>query len=168
MFGDKLLINKCPYLGYSEYLIEYFSIIGYTETFIPELITILKDRQNSNIHSKNKNPYPPTTLSSITSSNKDYGIVDNELIITQLYPENPNLILKEANQLEPEKSNVIYSFCFDSNDGKNKLFYTCFGYKFYELYKDSNSDEEYYIPKALCIISQYSFFNTFYLICKRI
>ena len=168
MFGDKLLINKCPYLGYSEYLIEYFSIIGYTQTFIPELITILKERQKNNNQSKNKNPYPPTTLSSITSSNKDYGIVDNELIITQLYPENPNLILKEANQLEPEKSNVIYSFCFDSNDGKNKLFYTCFGYKFYELYKDSNSDEEYYIPKALCIISQYSFFNTFYLICKNL
>ena len=168
MFGDKLLINKCPYLGYSEYLIEYFSIIGYTQTFIPELITIMKERQKNNNQSKNKNPYPPTTLSSITSSNKDYGIVDNELIITQLYPENPNLILKEANQLEPEKSNVIYSFCFDSNDGKNKLFYTCFGYKFYELYKDSNSDEEYYIPKALCIISQYSFFNTFYLICKNL
>lgn len=167
MFGDKLLINKCPYLGHSEYLIEYFSIIGYTETFIPELITILKEKQNNN-QIKNKNPYPPTTLSSITSSNKDYGIVDNELIITQLYPENPKLILKETNQPEPEKSNVIYSFCFDSNDGKNKLFYTCFGYKFYELYKDSNSDDEYYIPKALCIISQYSFFNTFYLICKNL
>jgi len=169
MFGDKLLINKCPYLGHSEYLIEYFSIIGYTETFIPELISILKERQNNNNNvSKNKNPYPPTTLSSITSSNKDYGIVDNELIITQLYPENPKLILKEVNQPEPEKSNVIYSFCFDSNDGKNKLFYTCFGYKFYELYKDSNNGDEYYIPKALCIISQYSFFNTFYLICKNL
>ena len=168
MFGDELLINKCPYLGHSEKLIENFLIIGYNETFIPALITILKERQNNNNinknHSENKNPYPPNILSSI----EDSGIVDNEILIAQLYPENPKLILKKANQPEPEKSNVIYSFCFDSKDGKNRLSYTCFGYKFYELYKDSNNADEYYIPKALCIISQYSFFNTFYLICKSI
>ena len=175
MFGEKLLIKKYPYLGYSENLIEYFSVIGYTENFIPELISTYKLRQNlttntnanNQISLKNKNPYPPTVLSSITSK-IDYGIVDNELIITQLYPENPKLITYEANQPEPEKTNVIYSFCFDSSDGKQKLFYTCFGYKFYELYKLPNSEEEYYIPKAFCIISQYPFFNTFYLICKNI
>ena len=174
MFGEKLLIKKIPYLGYSENLIEYFSIIGYTETFIPELISNYKLRQINTINNnndqnslKNKNPYSPTILSSITSKS-DYGIVDNELIITQIYPENPKLILNEVNQSVPEKSNIIYSFCFDSNDGKQKLFYTCFGYKFYELYKDSNSDDEYYIPKAFCIISQYSFFNTFFLICKNL
>ena len=167
MFGDELLINKCPYLGHSENLIENLSIIGYKETSIPILITFLKERNNNNInndHSKNKNPYPPTTLSSI----KDYGIVDNEILISQLYPENPKLILKKANQPEPEKSSVIYSFSLNSYDGKDTISYTCFGYKFYELYKDSNSDDEYYIPKALCIISQFSFFNTFYLICKSI
>ena len=173
MFGDQLLIKKNPYLGYSENLIEYFSIIGYTEIFIPELISILKQNKNTNNNAninqstlKNKNPYAPTVLSSITSKN-DYGIVDNELIITQLYPENPKLISYEINQPEPEKSNVIYSFCFDSSDGKKKIFYTCFGYKFYELYKDVNTDEMYYIPKAFCIISQYPFFNTFFLICKN-
>ena len=116
---------------------------------------------------KNQNPYPPTVLSSITSK-ADYGIVDNELIITQLYPENPKIFLSEPNQSEPEKVNVIYSFCFDSSDGKKKLFYTCFGYKFYELYKDLNTGTDYYIPKAFCIISQYPFFNTFYLICKNV
>ena len=170
----KILIKKCPYLGYSENLIEYFSIIGYTEIFIPELISSYKLKQVNTINNNNNqfslkynNPYPPTVLSSITSK-IDYGIVDNELIITQLYPENPKLILKEVNQPEPEKSNVIYSFCFDSNDGKQKLFYTCFGYKFYELYKDQNSDEQYYIPKAFCIISLYPFFNTFFIICKSL
>ena len=174
MFEDQLLIKKNPYLGYSENLIEYFSIIGYTEIFIPELISILKQNKNTNNNTNNnqsslksKNPYSPTVLSSITSKN-DYGIVDNELIITQLYPENPKLISYEINQPEPEKSNVIYSFCFDSNDGKQKIFYTCFGYKFYELYKDVNTDEKYYIPKAFCIISQYPFFNAFFLICKNI
>ena len=178
MFGEKLLLKKYPYLGYSDNLMEYFSIIGYSETFIPELLsTYNQNKNNTNTNNnnnnnaqsslKNQNPYPPTVLSSITSK-ADYGIVDNELIITQLYPENPKIFLSEPNQSEPEKVNVIYSFCFDSSDGKKKLFYTCFGYKFYELYKDLNTGIDYYIPKAFCIISQYPFFNTFYLICKNV
>ena len=174
MFGDKLIIKKYPYLGYSENLIEYFGIIGYSEIFIPELISSLKQKQNLNLNNnnnqspyKNISQYPPTVLSSITSKN-DYGIVDNELIITQLYPDNPKIFLCEQNQQEPDKSNVIYSFCFDSTDGQEKLFYTCFGYKFYELYKDEDSDDKYYIPKAFCIISQYPFFNCFYMICNNL
>ena len=175
MFGEKLIIKKYPYLGYSENLIEYFGIIGYSEDFIPELISLQKSRQikysNSNNVpqplTKNNIKYPPTVLSSLTSKN-DYGIVDNELIITQLYPENPKIYIYEPNQQEPEKSNVIYSFCFDSTDGQEKIFYTCFGYKFYELYKNNNSEDKYYIPKAFCIISQYPFFNAFYNICNNI
>ena len=166
MFGEKLLIKKIPYLGYSDNLMEYFSIIGYSETFIPEIISTYKQNHNNTINI-NINPYAPTVLSSITSKT-DYGIVDNDLIITQLYPENPKIILTSEMQSEPEKANVIYSFCFDSNDGKKKIFYTCFGYKFYELYKDINTEVEYYIPKAFCIISQYPFFNAFFLICKNL
>ena len=170
MFGEKLIIKKYPYLGYSPNLIEYFGIIGYSETFIPELISSIKNSNsylNSNTQSQLKNisPYPPTVLSSITSNN-DYGIVDNELIITQLYPDNPKIFTVEQNQPEPEKSNAIYSFCFDSLDGQTKLFYTCFGFKFYEIFKDE--EDKYYIPKAFCIISQYPFFNAFFNICSNL
>ena len=170
MFGEKLIIKKYPYLGYSPNLIEYFGIIGYSETFIPELISSIKNSNsylNSNTQSqlKNMSPYPPTVLSSITSNN-DYGIVDNELIITQLYPDNPKIFTVEQNQPEPEKSNAIYSFCFDSLDGQTKLFYTCFGFKFYEIFKDE--EDKYYIPKAFCIISQYPFFNAFFNICSNL
>lgn len=170
MFGEKLIIKKYPYLGYSPNLIEYFGIIGYSETFIPELISSIKNlnsNPNSNNQSQLKNisPYPPTVLSSITSNN-DYGIVDNELIITQLYPDNPKIFIVEQNQPEPEKSNAIYSFCFDSLDGQTKLFYTCFGFKFYEIFKDE--EDKYYIPKAFCIISQYPFFNAFFNICNNL
>ena len=170
MFGEKLIIKKYPYLGYSPNLIEYFGIIGYSETFIPELISSIKNSNsylNSNTQSQLKNisPYPPTVLSSITSKN-DYGIVDNELIITQLYPDNPKIFTVEQNQPEPEKSNAIYSFCFDSLDGQTKLFYTCFGFKFYEIFKDE--EDKYYIPKAFCIISQYPFFNAFFNICSNL
>ena len=164
MFGEKLIIKKYPYLGYSPNLIEYFGIIGYSENFIPELISSIKNA-NLNPQSQTKiiSSYPPTVLSSITSKN-DYGIVDNELIITQLYPDNPEIIIWEQNIPEPKKSNVIYSFCFDSMDGQMKLFYTCFGYKFYELFKEG--EDKYYIPKAFCVISQYPFFNAFFNICN--
>ena len=159
MFGKELLIKKYPYLGYSPNLIEYFSIIGYKENFIPQLIDCFK---------KNQNIYSPTVISSITS-NTDYGIVDNNLIIAQIFPDNEKIIPKNINQLIPQPKNIIYSFCFDSNDGKTKIFYTCFGYKFYEQYKSPISPlEEYYIPKAFCIISQYSYFNLFEYICKNL
>ena len=173
MFGEKLIIKKYPYLGYSENLIEYFGLIGYSEDFIPEIIASIKPRQTTNSNSSSSSqsrkviPYPPTVLSSITSKN-DYGIVDNELIITQLYPDNPKIFLYDQNMPEPDKSNVIYSFCFDSTDGQEKLFYTCFGYKFYELYKEEENDDKYYIPKAFCIISQYPFFNAFYMLCNHL
>ena len=178
MFGEKLVIKKYPYLGHSPNLIEYFGIIGFSENFIPELLSSLKST-NTNPQSQTKNisPYSPTVLSSLTSKD-DYGIVDNDLIINQLYPENPKIFNWEPNQPEPEKSSVIYSFCFDSQDGQEKIFYTCFGYKFYELYKNKKNEEEeteeteneeqYYLPKAFCIISQYSFFNAFYNICTNL
>ena len=165
MFGKDLLIKKYPYLAYSQNLMEYFAIIGYQENFVPQIIES---------HRKKINNYTPKILCSITSSS-DYGIVDNKLIINQIYPENPLTILinkNEINQEEPPKSNVIYSFCFDSTDGKAKLFYICYAFKFYERYKCSinnqNNGEEYYIPKAICIISQYYYFTFFEYICKNI
>ena len=164
MFGKDLLIEKYPYLAFSPNILEYFSIIGYQENFIPTLINSSK---------KNKNPYSPTTLSSITSS-KDYGIVDNELIISQIYPDNPLVIpIVTKNDIVtemPSTSNSIYSFCFDKTDGKSKLFYTCFGYKFYEkyTYKSNSGSSDYYIPKAFCIVSQYGFLTIFDYICRNI
>ena len=161
MFGKDLLIKKYPFLAYSENLMEYFAIIGYQERFVPQILDSYR---------KKINIYSPKILSSITSSS-DYGIVDNNLIISQVYPENPLPILinkNDINQEEPPKSNVIYSFCFDSTDGKTKLFYICYGFKFYERYKCQKNSEEYFIPKAFCIISQYYYFTFFEYICKNI
>ena len=161
MFGKELYIKKYPYLGFSQNIMEYFSIIGYQENFIPILIDSFK---------KKKNPYSPTVLSSITS-NIDYGIVDNELIISQIYPKSPSIIQINKNDIitqVPPTSNVIYSFCFDALDGKSKIFHTCFGYKFYEKYLMKSTGIEYYIPKAFCIISQMPFFNLFEYICRHI
>ena len=163
MFGKELQIKKYPYMGFSPNIMEYFSIIGYQEDFIPILIDFFK---------KKKKSFTPTILSSITSA-IDYRMVDNELIISQIYPENPLIIQinkADINQEIPPNSNVIYSFCFDTLDGKSKLFYTCFAFKFYEkyLHKTNSGTEEYYIPKAFCILSQYCFFTLFDYICKNI
>ena len=164
MFGKELQVTKFPYLGYSPNIIEYFAIIGYQESCIPKIIDSYKRKSNK---------YSPTILTSITS-NTDYGMVDNHLIISQIYPDNPLFIIinkNDINQEPPNNSNVIYYFCFDSTDGKKKLFYVCFAFKFYEKYKyyiTKKNYEEYYIPKAFCIISQYYYFTFFDYICKNI
>ena len=164
MEEKELLIKKNPYMALSPNLMEYFSIIGYNENFVPKILDSYK---------KKNNEYPPIILSSITSRS-DFGIIDNNLIIGQVYPDNPITILINKNdesQKPPSNSNFIYSFCFDSNDGKQKIFYVCYAFKFYEKYKyfkKQTNFKEYYIPKAFCIISQYYYFTLFEYICKNI
>ena len=109
MLGEDFKIKKYPYMSFSPNLMEYFCIIGYQDNFIPELIASLKKY-------KNKNIYSPTILSSINSSIDYYGMIDNELIISQVYPDNPLIIpinKNEPNIEAPSRSNVIYSFCID-------------------------------------------------------
>ena len=154
----KSLIPKYPYLGYSPNLIDYFGIVGYQEEFIPELI---KETQGG------KNMHSPTILNSVIS-NIDYGTMDNNLMLTQIYPDNPPIKKLDNLEIHPPPTNIMYSFCFDSQDGKKKLFYTCYAYKFQEIYKNYKTGEEYYIPKAFSIISQYAFFNTFRFICQNL
>ena len=169
---EDLLFKKYPYLGYSPNLIECFSIIGYEENFLPQIVEEFKNT--------GKNLFSPSVLSSILS-NKDFGIIDNDLIINQIFPDYPQIIKISNNNTKnsisqevPKTKNIIYSFIIDSPDGTKKLFYTCFGFIFYERYKhhDINNNlfnlEEYYIPKAFCIISQYSYFSFSYYICNNI
>ena len=96
----KNLISKYPYLGYSPNIIEYFGIIGYQEEFLPEII---KDTPKEN------NIYPPTILNSVIS-NIDYGTTDNNLMLTQIYPDNPPIFKYNNYEGIPPPSSVIYSF----------------------------------------------------------
>ena len=170
---EDLLIKKYPYLGYSPNLIECFSLIGYEENLLPQIVEEYKNTGN--------NLFSPSILSSIIS-NRDFGIIDNDLIISQIFPDYPQIIkISNSNNIRnsisqeiPKTKNIIYSFIIDSPDGASKLFYTCFGFIFYERYKhhDINNNifnlEEYYIPKAFCIISQYSYFSFSYYICNNL
>ena len=164
--SDKL-IKKYPYLAYSKNIMEYFAMIGYQEKYIRKVIAA--KRYNKEIN------YPTILFS--TTSNRDFGIIDNKLIMTQVYPDIPKIIqinrtnIKNEEELEEQTSNTIYSFCYDSLDGKDKLFYICFAYKFYEKYKffyNKTQYSEFYIPKAFCIISQYYYFTFFEYICKNL
>ena len=146
------LIKKYPFLGFSTNLIEYFAVVGYEESILKEFIIPQYPKHL---------PITPTVLSSITSKN-DYGIVDNDLIIKQIYPDNPPLI-PIANPL-PSPSNLIYSFCFDTYNGQSKQFYVCYAYRFYETFKGY----QFHTPKAFCIISQYPFFTTFKKISENL
>ena len=150
MSEKEILIRKYPYLSYSTNIIECFSIIGYDEKLLPDII------QEHRINKEQK--YSPTIISSIISD-KDYGIIDNDFIISQIFPENPEFILNtKANnslQEEPSFKYTIFSFMTDSQDSiekENKIFYTCFAFIFYETYIYENNNltkdkEEYYIPK---------------------
>ena len=152
-------IKKYPYLAYSRNIMENFAMIGYQEKYIKKVIS----------NQKNKNQIRPPTILFSATSNTDYAKVDNQLIINQIYPENPALIPVNKNSTineEQQTSNIISSFCYDSIDGTQKLFYICYAYKFYEKYVYQN--EEYYIPKAFCIVSQYYFFTFFEYICKNL
>ena len=169
MDENSLLIKKYPYLSYSKNIIECFSIIGYEEKLLPDIISDYKISKNQN--------YYPTIISSIISS-EDFGIIDNNFIISQIFTKKPQFILKsKINNLyqeEPSIKNIIYSFMIDSpdsSDGEKKIFYTCYAYIFHEIYTYENNNsksEEYYIPKAFSIISQYSFFGFFKYICSNL
>ena len=157
MFGKDCKIKKYPYLAYSPNIIEYFAIIGYPEKIIPQIL--------DGGTGPNGIKYSPTLLSFI-NSNTDFGLIDNELIIGQVYPDIPQALKKEENIPIPSPSSVIYSFCFDTTDGKDKLFHVCFAYKYYEKYKYGQFGD-YYIPKAFVIISQYNYFTLFKYICEN-
>ena len=77
------------------------------------------------------------------------------------------ITLSNAKENKSDKINIkptiLSSICsVDSVNGKNKLFYVCFGFKFYEEYSFL------YVPKAFCIVSQYPYFTLFQNICQDI
>ena len=164
MFDKDLLIKKYPYISSSPNLIEYFEIIGYQESMVPQILDFYR---------KKENPIPPTIISSITSKS-DYLNINIDSIISKIYIENPYPLLinkNNINQDPPPTCKVINHFCFSSENGNKNIIYSVFAFKFYEKYRyhiTSKDFEEYYIPKAFCIISQYSFFTLFNYICRNL
>ena len=153
MYQD-ISLKLNPYLGCSKNLIEFFSIIGYEEKNLSE-----------NLPENEKNL--KLSIISMVKSNIFKSKVDFEMIKKQIYPETPSIIKISILTKRPKETNVIFSSCFDSVNGQNKVFYSCYAKRFYEKYVDNNKDE-YFVPKAFLIYSQYPYFTTFKNICESL
>ena len=153
MYQD-ISIKLNPYLGCSKNLIEFFAIIGYEENILSENLS--KNEKNLTL-----------SIISMVKSNIFKSKVNFEIIKKQVYPETPNIIRITKLTKKPKETNVIFSSCFDSVNGQNKVFYSCYAIRFYEKYVDKNEDE-YFVPKAFLIYSQYPYFTTFKNICESL
>ena len=157
MYED-ISIKLNPYLGRSKNLMEFFVIIGYEENILLEYIE--KDNLD--------NEYFELSIISSVVSDLAYGVFDPDIIIKQIYPDNPKIIkITKSEDKEPKVSTVLFYSCFDSIDGKSKILYSCYAVKFHEIFKTPNSSS-YYVPKALLIFSQYPCFTTFHNICLNV
>ena len=153
---EDIKIKLNPYLGCSKNLMDFFVIIGFEEKILNELGSRIIEEQDENLE---------LTILSSAISDLAYKIFSPDNIIKQIYPDKPKIMIADPENV-PKPSDVVFSSCFDSTDGKKKVFYSCYALKFYEKYKDNKI--EYYVPKAFLILSQYPYFATFYKICKSI
>ena len=136
-----------PYLGRSKHLIDIFLVIGYEEKSLLELSpNILENEKELQI----------TIISNVISDSS--LSIDNQKLINDIYPEKPNI----SKIFKSEITSSINFICFNK-DGKSKIFYSYYAFKFYEKFIDSKN--EYYVPKAFVIISEYPYFTTFNKIC---
>ena len=150
---DDIKINQFPYLGVSKNLMEFFVVIGYDERMIKESQSILENQKNI-----------PLTIISNVISDLAYNMFEPSIIIKRVYPDKPPIIKSDK---RPNPSSVIFSSCIDSLDGKKKIVNSCYALRFYEKYIDSNK-EDYYVPKAFLIYSQYPYFATYHQICTQL
>ena len=170
MFNENS-IKLSPYLARSKKLIEFFVIIGYKEENIIENCPNLLNNQNN----------LELTIISICSTNNPIKNINFDSIINNTYPNKPKIIKIDRPEIKPKINSVIFSACFNINkkkqekeiedkneEEKGKSFYSCYGLRFYEKFKDPNTNIEYYIPKAFLIISEYPYFSIFHKICLNI
>ena len=158
---DDNLIKLNPYLARAKTLIEYFFIIGYKEQSIQE---------NFPYFQENEKNLEMSIISTIGTDSKIENL-DFDDIIKRIYPNKPNIVRITKEDLKPKKTSIVFFSFINFNDNiKNvkKIFYSCYALRFYERFIDFNSREEYYIPKAFIILSQYPYFSTFHKICKNI
>jgi hypothetical protein len=135
-----------PFLGRSKNLIELFFIIGIDENILSEF----EHENEMNLE---------ITLISEIISDLAFENADIKDIISQVYPDKHN-IYKETKNGKPNSTSVTFSYFFDST------FYSCYALKFYEKYKIR--EDNYFMPKAFVIISEYPYFKTFDIICSQL
>ena len=162
----------------SPHLIEEFFIMGYESTLkngkikdsIKKEIENEKSYKTLNCLKEYNILHLPSIISSITTDS-NCQIVNNDLVLTYVFPIPPKIFYCMDNPLlpiaEPEISKIVF------NTINNETVFNGYAYCFYEKEK-LNLDEEgneriiIYIPKAFVITSQYNYFLCFHKICQKL
>ena len=171
----EFIMEKNP-MAISPNLIEYFLIMGYEESYIQEKIIKNFNTQTQldlelaelktkriNPESKILNEYKCRNLPSILfslGSNFSESLEDEESIIKEVFPVPPSVLYSIIDNFiyEPMANDVVFS------NIQNDVVNIGYAHIFYES-KNILDNIRIYIPKALVIISQYPFFNTFKSFC---
>lgn len=96
------------------------------------------------------------------SSDYAQGSIDNDTISSMIYPDKPKIYLqakKEQVKINEEMSHVIFSFKYCNEDDNDALSLHYFVLKYYD--PQVIDVTQYYCPFAICILSQYPFFESF-------
>ena len=153
-------IKVHPFMAISKNLIEGFYIIGYKEKLLEEIL----EESSPNLSEKN------LELSLISSIIADSSLnINFRDIIDKVYPDRPEInIIANNSKMKPETSNIVFSTCLKTNadeDEPERNFYSGFAFRFHELFIDQNGNQ-YDVPKAFLIISQYPYFTQYYNLCS--
>ena len=184
---QEMMLKKFPYLSYSSNLIEYFVILGFEnimirQNILPEMIEVIKtmplnndDDEHIDIYNEHISIFKsytinhlPTILSSV-SSNYKKSMLDDELLINLTFPSFPKAYYSlelSALQYEPNPENITFFINGDSLEEKTKIPFHGYSFIFYEHFKQEFG--EFYIPKAISIVSQFPLFNLFNTLCREL
>ena len=149
-------IRIYPFMAFSKNLIEGFYIIGYNEKVLEELSPNFSEKK--------------LELSLISSIIADSSFnIDIRDIIDKVYPDRPDInIIANNSKIKPETTNIVFTTCLKTNtneDEPERKFYSCFAFRFHELFIDQKGNQ-YDVPKAFLIISQYPYFTQYYNLCS--
>ena len=176
-------IKRFPYLSYSNHLIENFSIIGYSEIHILEIIKNTekeieevfndKNRKIKNIECKSfeesKINLKPILLSSISSDFYSKKLIDYDLIIKATFPSLPPIYYSKNDNKDLNPPSYYVLFYLNKNIEKNKeIPINVLSFVFFESFPVMNNTFKIYIPKSFIIISQYSYFFEYTNIFEKV
>ncbi len=172
-----------PFNGKTKNLIDEFFILSYDQfylekEYLDEMKELIKKKQSILFRDKfieYKIEERPYILNDISY---DYNIekIDTKILREILFPEVKLLIIYKSNDdntiQEPNFYNVIFSLS-PQNEQNSKNTCCGIGYIFYnkfEIQNPNNMKGKFfcYYPVAFCVISEFPYFYSFYLLCQEI
>ena len=171
-----------PFNGKAKNLIDEFFILGYDQFYLEkeylnEMKELIKKKQSILIKDKfiefdiEERPFVLNKIS------YDYNVekIDTKILREILFPEIKLLIIYKQNDdniQEPNMYNVIFSLS-PQNEQNSKNSCNGIGYIFYNKIEiqvpNINKGKFFcYHPVAFCVISEFPYFYSFYLLCQEI